>query len=604
MAAINAIGQIILCCLFLPSVRGAVCRDPPAIRNGQVRTESKAGNITAYYTCNKGFVNVGGEKLFCLPSGKWKKTKIKCVPACQPPAIPPNAVITKPKSQYTKGDLVWYSCKPGYRRLAGLVFVKCLGGTWTKVTFKCVVSKDCKSPEVPENGEKFGSEFSVGKRVSYTCDTGFVLQGSIVIECLKNRTWSAEVPLCKVVDCGSLPDPAHGRKTRETKTTFGGRADFICKKKRYSLIGSRSRLCQADGKWSGTTAVCKAPCSDPGKPTGGRRIGNNFRHRKQVTFRCSKSLKIQGPRRIICFDGTWSDRKPKCLPPSQVKDYSECGMRSKSRRSRMVGGVESVHGMWPWQAGLYRLDQTIGKKQFLCGAALIARQWIVTAAHCFMYRHADDHVKQPLTSPPEMYKIVVGDRARDIEEDSQRTLFATRIILHPRYHDDFKENDIALVRLSTKVTLTRYVRKVCLPESANSSIYDDIVTKGSQGFVAGWGSTQVLNPGETADADNSSSTVLNSAQFHVQDTELCRNSTDYHFNESLKFCAGSDRHGVGPCTGDSGGPFVIKMLHGGARKWVAVGLVSWGEGCGIYGRYTFYTKLAPYVNWISKHTSR
>lgn len=199
---------------------------------------------------------------------------------------------------------------------------------------------------------------------------------------------------------------------------------------------------------------------------------------------------------------------------------------------------------------------------------------------------------------------MVGDSARDIEENSQRTFFATKIILHPRYHDDFKENDIALVRLSTKVTLTRYVRKVCLPESANSSIYDDIITPGSHGFVAGWGATQVLNPGETTDSENSSSTFLNSAEFQVQKPEMCRNSTDYHFNESLKFCAGSDRHGVGPCTGDSGGPFVMKMLQGGAWKWVAVGLVSWGEGCGIYGRYTFYTKLAPYVNWISTHTGR
>lgn len=42
-------------------------------------------------------------------------------------------------------------------------------------------------------------------------------------------------------------------------------------------------------------------------------------------------------------------------------DYSECGIRSERRHSRMVGGVESVHGMWPWQAGLYRLDQTTGK---------------------------------------------------------------------------------------------------------------------------------------------------------------------------------------------------------------------------------------------------
>ncbi|KAJ7383510.1 hypothetical protein OS493_027676 [Desmophyllum pertusum] len=201
------------------------------------------------------------------------------------------------------------------------------------------------------------------------------------------------------------------------------------------------------------------------------------------------------------------------------------------------------------------------------------------------------------------YKIIIGDSVRNIEENSQRASFATKIIMHPRYHDDFKENDIALVKLSNRATLSRHIRTICLPPVANSSAYNDSLIPGSQGFVSGWGATQVLNPGEMADAENSTSTVLKSAQFQIQDIELCRNSTDYHFNESVNFCAGSDKHGVGPCTGDSGGPFVMKMSQGGASKWVAVGLVSWGEGCGIYGRYTFYTKLAPYVGWIDQHTS-
>ena len=42
-------------------------------------------------------------------------------------------------------------------------------------------------------------------------------------------------------------------------------------------------------------------------------------------------------------------------------DYSECGVRSKIRRPRIVGGIPSVHGMWPWQAGVYRLEQTTGE---------------------------------------------------------------------------------------------------------------------------------------------------------------------------------------------------------------------------------------------------
>lgn len=27
----------------------------------------------------------------------------------------------------------------------------------------------------------------------------------------------------------------------------------------------------------------------------------------------------------------------------------------------MVGGVPSGYGLWPWQAGLYRLEQTTGE---------------------------------------------------------------------------------------------------------------------------------------------------------------------------------------------------------------------------------------------------
>lgn len=60
-----------------------------------------------------------------------------------------------------------------------------------------LVSKECKRPEDPKNGEKFGSDFSVGKRVRYTCDTGFVLQGASEIKCLNNRTWSGGAPSCK-----------------------------------------------------------------------------------------------------------------------------------------------------------------------------------------------------------------------------------------------------------------------------------------------------------------------------------------------------------------------------------------------------------------------
>lgn len=55
------------------------------------------------------------------------------------------------------------------------------------------------------------------------------------------------------------------------------------------------------------------------------------------------------------------------------------------------------------------------------------------------------------------------------------------IILHPDYDSDTNDNDIALLRLSSPVTFTDYIRPVCLAAS------DSVFNNGTDSWVTGWG---------------------------------------------------------------------------------------------------------------------
>lgn len=57
----------------------------------------------------------------------------------------------------------------------------------------------------------------------------------------------------------------------------------------------------------------------------------------------------------------------------------------------------------------------------------------------------------------------------------------SRIVLHPNYDSDSSNNDIALLRLSSAVAFTDYIRPVCLAAT------DSVFNSGTDSWVTGWG---------------------------------------------------------------------------------------------------------------------
>lgn len=170
-------------------------------------------------------------------------------------------------------------------------------------------------------------------------------------------------------------------------------------------------------------------------------------------------------------------------------------------------------------------------------------------------------------------------------DSSEQSRLASEIHIHPNYrHAPYYENDIALIQLNQSVTFTPYVRTICLPKKSERPL----TTPGRLISVPGWGRSQ----------HSQFSPILKYSVFKIQSDNKCDQATTYFFNSSVTFCSGDGRGLTDTCKGDSGGTFVRKVLRNGVYRWVAVGLVSWGEGCALRGKYGYNTRVEAFIDWI------
>lgn len=88
------------------------------------------------------------------------------------------------------------------------------------------------------------------------------------------------------------------------------------------------------------------------------------------------------------------------------------------------------------------------------------------------------------------WQVSLGRQNLQGKNPNEVSRTVARIILHPNYDSITNDNDIALLRLSSPVKFTDYIRPVCL--AASSSVFNN----GTDSWVTGWGA--VKEGGESA----------------------------------------------------------------------------------------------------------
>lgn len=156
-----------------------------------------------------------------------------------------------------------------------------------------------------------------------------------------------------------------------------------------------------------------------------------------------------------------------------------------------------------------------------------------------------------------------------------------KFIIHPDYNIWFTDNDLALVKLSFNLTADRP------KEISPIAIANEVPKAGSVTSIAGWGSTN-------SSASYDFAEELQITQVSVVEQSKCKAAYGEERITPAMLCAGSERKDA--CLGDAGGPLVYRGN--------AVGLVSWGWGCGSSDFPGVYTNLVVFKSWIEAEVEK
>ncbi|XP_053668206.1 uncharacterized protein LOC128718609 [Anopheles marshallii] len=251
----------------------------------------------------------------------------------------------------------------------------------------------------------------------------------------------------------------------------------------------------------------------------------------------------------------------------------DCGRRQVKTIYLIQNGLNAKPGHWPWHAAIFS-EEKDNKLDHKCGGSIIDANTILTAAHCVF--------KNGVPLPKNTISIEVGH----LKEDADYTQIhdAREIIVHPKFRADNITNDIALIKLATNITMSKFVQPVCLwtMDDKQNSIMDKKAT------IVGF------------DKQNQ----LKQTLVGVVDAVSCAINVPEAFGSKLTadmICA-TGQEGASACSGDSGGGMFFEI----EGKWFIRGIVSFlsanteSKLCNT-SKQIAATDIANYVDWIKVH---